>query len=102
LALFALLLSAPLIGGLAKAIYSWGKEFYDARRYSEAFGRSLEAADQGDAKACNELGWMYQYGIGIQKDEAQAVSWYRKAANQGFAPASYKLGIAPPVKRFII
>jgi hypothetical protein len=34
---------------------------------------------------------MYYYGRGITKDEAQAVNWYRKAAEQGDASAQYDL-----------
>ena len=30
---------------------------------------------------------MYQYGLGVPKGIAQAVTWYRKAAEQGYAPA---------------
>ena len=30
---------------------------------------------------------------GVQKDDAQAVKWYRKAAEQGFAKGQYNLGL---------
>jgi TPR repeat protein len=36
---------------------------------------------------------MYQDGLGVAKDDAQAVSWYRKAADQGFAAAQSNLGL---------
>ena len=39
-----------------------------------------ERAEQGDANAQYELGWEYDY---VQKDRAEAVKWYRKAADQG-------------------
>jgi TPR repeat protein len=29
------------------------------------------------------LGWMYEQGRGIAQDDAQALAWYRKAAEQG-------------------
>mgnify|MGYP006177725891 CR=1 FL=1 len=32
-------------------------------------------------------------GIGVQKDQAQAAAWYRKAAEQGYAPAQTMLGV---------
>ena len=35
---------------------------------------------------------MYQYGRGVAQDAKQAVSWYRKAAEQGNATAQYNLG----------
>jgi S1-C subfamily serine protease len=35
---------------------------------------------------------MYDNGRGVPKDSAEAVKWYRKAAEQGFAPAQVDLG----------
>ena len=37
---------------------------------------------------------MYDLGRGIPKDYLEAVEWYRKAAEQGYAKAQYKLGFA--------
>lgn len=41
---------------------------------------------------------MYYYGKGVAKDEAEAVSWYRKAAEQGEADAVIQLSIVDDVK----
>jgi TPR repeat protein len=41
------------------------------------------AAERGDASAQDKLGVMYEEGRGVQKDDTQAVAWYRKAAEQG-------------------
>ena len=38
---------------------------------------------QGDADAQFELGFCYANGKGVEQDQAEAVSWYRKAAEQG-------------------
>jgi len=35
---------------------------------------------------------MYQYGNGVKKDYAQAIRWYRLAAEQGDANAQYNIG----------
>ena len=35
---------------------------------------------------------MYDNGQGVPQDYAQAVSWYRKAADQGYALAQFSLG----------
>lgn len=43
-------------------------------------------------KAQFELGEKYHFGRGVQKSDAQAVSWYRKAADQGDEQAQYMLG----------
>jgi TPR repeat protein len=34
------------------------------------------------------------YGMGVAKDEAEGVRWYRKAAEQGHAWAQFHLGLA--------
>jgi TPR repeat protein len=36
---------------------------------------------------------MYAKGEGVPKDDAEAVKWYRKAAEQGLAEAQYNLGV---------
>jgi len=36
---------------------------------------------------------MYYSGEGVPQDSAQAVQWYRKAAEQGYAKAQYHLGL---------
>ncbi len=50
-------------------------------------------ANQGEAEAQNALGEMYAQGRGVPKDNAAAVSWYRKAADQGYASAQSNLGV---------
>jgi TPR repeat protein len=40
-----------------------------------------------------KLGWMYEHGQGrFPKDDARAVSWYRKAADAGDAAGMTNLG----------
>ena len=50
-------------------------------------------AEQGDATAQVQLGWMYNNGEGVVKDDKQAAAWYRKAAEQGHIDAQYNLGL---------
>jgi TPR repeat protein len=52
-----------------------------------------KAAEQGDADAQNNLGWMYEQGRGVAPDDAQAAAWYRKVAEQGHADAQFNLGL---------
>ena len=40
------------------------------------------------------LGLCYDYGKGLQKDVAEAVKWYAKAAEKGYASAQSNLGFA--------
>ena len=51
-------------------------------------------ADKGDAKAQYELGRAFFSGtLGVAKDEAEAVKWFRKAAEQNVADAQFSLGV---------
>ena len=36
---------------------------------------------------------MYSEGQGVPQDHAEAAKWYRPAADQGYAPAQYNLGL---------
>jgi eukaryotic-like serine/threonine-protein kinase len=51
-----------------------------------------KAAAQGLAKAQKNLGDMYFFGRGQDKDYKQAMLWYSKAADQNFADAQFRLG----------
>ena len=42
------------------------------------------AAEQGNAEAQFDLGNCYCKGEGVEQDKAEAVKWYRKAAEQDF------------------
>ena len=44
--------------------------------------------------AQNELGFAYHSGKSVPQDYAEAVQWFRKAADQGFAEAQVNLGNA--------
>lgn len=65
-----------------KAAYWYGH----AERWYE------KAANQGHAKAQYELGCLYDYGRGVEKDEAKAFYWYEKAAQQDHDFSQYSLG----------
>lgn len=42
-----------------------------------------QQAEQGDATAQYMLGVQYDLGTGVEKNDAVAVTWYRKSADQG-------------------
>lgn len=48
--------------------------------YSTALRRWTPLAEQGIANAQNNLGVMYNAGRGVPQDYAEAVRWYRLAA----------------------
>ena len=48
---------------------------------------------QGVALAQNNLGNMFRKGHGVPENYAEAVKWYRLAADQGHAEAQVNLGL---------
>ena len=51
-------------------------------------------AEKGDAVAQYNLGIRYADGQGVEKDDVEAVKWYRKAAEQNVASAQSNLGFS--------
>jgi TPR repeat protein len=55
------------------------------------FKAAKKAAKQGNVEAQSFLGLMYSEGLGVAQDYKQAVYWYQKAADQGYAEAQNNL-----------
>ena len=51
-----------------------------------------ESSGKGYARAERDLGYMYEYGKGIEQDYEKAVQWYTKAAEKGYETAECNLG----------
>lgn len=63
----------------------------ESGRQKAAFGKGhtqRDKAELGHVTAQFSLGWCHQFEVGIAKDLAQAVEWYRKAAEQGVNTAA--------------
>ena len=56
------------------------------------YALQLPLAELGNAAAQYKLGVMYDQGQGVPQDYAQALSWYRKAADQEYAIAQMHIG----------
>ena len=89
--LTALLISALCAQTLA-ADFQTGIEAFERGDYAAALREWRPLAEQGDAKAQYALGLMYDEGMGVPEDDAEAAEWFRKAAEQGLAEAQYTLG----------
>ena len=66
---------------------------YSSVAFSATFEEIKLAAEQGDAKAQLDLGFIYAQGSGVQQDYQKAREWYEKAAAQGLPEAQLNLGI---------
>lgn len=70
----------------------YGGEFVLRSTREQALEKWLPEAEKGKAEAQNNVGEIYEKGLGRPPDYAQAAAWYRKAADQGFPRAQTNLG----------
>jgi Sel1 repeat-containing protein len=89
----AVVLSLGLAAPLAAEPFEDALDAYRRGDYATAIRLWRPLADQGNAYAQFNLGFMYQNGRGVRQDDAAAVSWYQKAANQGNTLGQYNLGV---------
>ena len=54
--------------------------------FQTAYNILIPLANQGDAIAQNNIGVMFEDGMGVPQDDNLAANWYRKAAEQGYKP----------------
>ncbi len=54
----------------------------------------LRAAENGNAEAQSNIGWMYIHGKGVNRDHEEGIKWYRKAVKNGSVSALFLLGYA--------
>ena len=64
-----------------------------AKDYATAFGWFTKAANQGNAQAMFNVGYLYETGHGTDKDDSAAASWYLKAADKNYTAAMVNLGL---------
>jgi len=77
----------------AVANFEAGIAAYQANDLPLAYEEFLAASRKGHADSQFNLGLMYEQGIGVGKDEKEAVVWYGKSAAQGNAAAQFNLGV---------
>lgn len=59
---------------------------------SRKFSHLIQKAKQGDQHAQFQLGIAYESGMGVEQNYAEAVRWYRRAADSGHSGAQNNLG----------
>lgn len=65
----------------------------EGQDYTQAFWKVYTDALRGDKVAQFQVGVMYERGLAIAKNEAEAAGWYDKSARQGYVDAQYNIGI---------
>lgn len=57
-----------------------GRGLAALRKGSDTFNDVVKAAERGNAEKQWRLGYMYEIGNGVDRNDEQAVYWYRKSA----------------------
>lgn len=76
---------------LANFVTACGDSDRMSKEKVDAFQDAFVASDLGFPKSQYNLGLFYDNGIGVEKNQARAVYWYGKAAQQGIAEAQHNL-----------
>ena len=85
--------SAKIPAGLSVSdLLSEGKALVAKKEYTDAVAYLRKAAQKGNAEAAYELGKLYQYGNGVQRDLEMADEMLCESAKSGYVPAYVLLG----------
>lgn len=81
------------ISGLQAGALEDGSAALAQKDYAKAHTLLLPLARHGNILAQYNIGVMYAQGLGVQKNEKEAVGWYLKAAEQGEPDAQSNLAL---------
>jgi len=79
--------SSPVMAGMKTGLAA-----YKIGDYETAFREFSRQASKGNPTAQSLLGTMYEAGMGVPRNHAEAFQWYIKAAVQGEANAQFMVG----------
>ena len=88
LTMLAIALVKPAHAGLKEAVAA-----YEAGNPQLAAKEFRACGEKGDANCQFNLALMYEQGMGVPKNEKDAVLWYGKSAALGNSNAQYNLGV---------
>ena len=79
--------------GDADAQKELGNYYHDQKNYTEAFKWWKKSADQNYYKGEYNLGYAYDFGVGVDTNYAAALYWYQRSAGHGFVHAQKMIGM---------
>lgn len=92
--LFLLLVGLNIFGQNADELNQQAKKFLETQQFDKAIPLLKQSAELGNAEAQYNLGYCYQAGVVVEKNNKTAIEWYLKSADQGFNDALYQLMMA--------
>lgn len=76
-----------------EVLYTFARHFRaDMKHDQQAFSLMEAAAKLGCIPAQHDLAVMIEHGLGCEKDLKQAIEWYKRSADSGYALAENNLG----------
>lgn len=99
--LVTLLLSIPLTVQAGSDPIKEGYSAFKREAWDEAYRLWLPEVERGDARAQFYLNTLFSFGLGREKDEAQAFELLSLSAESDFAPAQYALGSSYKNGRYV-
>lgn len=96
LCVFTFLIATSYTNGQAKdnnKNFNAGLAAYEANNLPLAYQKFLAGAKEGHVNSQYNIALMYENGIGVKKNEKEALAWYTKAATSGSFTAQYNLGV---------
>ena len=66
-----------------QAIMQQVKEAFFAKDYNRVFQLAFPLAISGNDQAQYTLGYLYHHGLGVERNDRQAMTWIQRAAAQG-------------------
>ena len=82
-----------LISNSYASNFQRGLEAYSKGDYIAAHRVWYTLAAEGDARAQFWLGVMYDDGVGVEKDDQEALYWYNSSAEEGYHKAQNAMGL---------
>lgn len=88
---WSLVLAMVCLCGTARADFQAAMRAIERGHYATAERALRKPAAKGDARSQNNLGFLYEHGLGVTQNYAEARNWYSKAAEGGLPEAKFNL-----------
>ena len=88
-----ILLSVILLTtGFCEDLFELGLEAYNKGEFDKAAKQWQKACDDNVARACHNLGFLYEDAQGVKQDYHKAAELYKRSGDGGFAGSCLNLG----------
>ena len=72
-----------------------GMRLFEAGKYQQAMTYFMKEDAQKNPAVINRIGYMYDYGLGVEKNRQISFQWYKKAGEMGVLPLHSSNGFRP-------